>query len=110
MNTGDRIKIFPDTCKSAYIEFIHSKGFACKVYRDHLVVTNPIKPPIDRKATARSITQIRRKHKLSRDDMAELLGVKHETVWNWEIARQVPDKYNQEQLKEKLGWEGIIYG
>lgn len=108
MKPGDKIKIFPDTCVPAYVEFIHAEGFRCKIYRDHLLVGEPFHKPIDRRKTGRTITQIRRKNNMSRDDMALAIGVRHETIWNWEIGRSLPDKFNQEKLKA-IGWEGVVY-
>ncbi len=109
MNTGDTIRIFPETCISAYVQFIHSQGFRCKNYGDYLLVTEPLKKPIDRRATARTITQIRRKNNLSRKDMADKLNIHEYTIWKWEVGRNLPDKTNQQQLKELLGWEGLVY-
>ena len=109
MQTGDKIKTFKDTDVQAYVNLIHQEGFRCKIYRDYLLVTEPMRKPVDRMATARTITQIRRKHKMNRDDMSQLLGVKRDTIWKWETGLCLPDRYNQERLKELMGWEGVIY-
>ena len=41
--------------------------------------------------------------------MADKLNIHEYTIWKWEVGRNLPDKTNQQQLKELLGWEGLVY-
>lgn len=108
MKAGDVIKVFPDTNVYAYIQLIHSKGFRCKRRNNKLIVLEGSRSVIDKQATARSITQIRRENNLKRAELAEKIGVTSDTVWDWEVGKTIPRATNQDKLKE-LGWSGLVY-
>ena len=108
MQVGEAIKIFPDTDIHAYKQLIHSKGFCCVRKGNKLIIKAGKETLVDKEATARSITQFRRKMNMKREDMAKALGVRKDTVWDWEIGLKIPKQSNQEKLKE-IGWEGVVY-
>ena len=58
------------------------------------------------------IKKLRKDMRLSQSDFASILGVKQNTVSNWENNKSFPDLETIEQISEKLGIESqyLIYG
>lgn len=105
MNTGDKIKLFEDTDKRAYIDLIHDMGFNCQAKNGYILVGTPRKYSFDeKKAIGRKITRAMKEKNMSREDLANVLGLtKESTVWNWQTGKNVPSKFNQELLEQVLG-------
>ena len=106
MNTGDRIKIFEDTNRLAYIDMIHDMGFNCHVRRNFIIIGERRRmSEKDKREIGRKITKAMKEKNMSRDDVAKEVGVTSYTVWNWQLGRSVPSIFNQEILKIVLGVE-----
>ena len=109
LQPGDTIKIFDKKDYRIYMNWVHRQGFKCTFTGDKIIVKQPLKKQIDKSETAKSISRVRRANKMSRDTMAQVLEVNRDTIWKWESGLCMPDKNNQQRLKEKLGWEGFVY-
>ena len=105
MKVGDKIKIFPDTDIVAYTMMLHDLGFACKKSKDHIILVGRIRMDIDKNEVARTIRHYRKRAKMSQKQLAEAVGVGIETVMNWEVGVSLPSKFNEEMLKQVIGWE-----
>lgn len=105
MKTGDKIKIFPDTDIYAYMMMIHDMGYQCKKIKDFIIVGERYRLEIDHKEVARTIRHFRKRAKMSQKQLAEEIGVGIETVMNWEVGVSLPSKFNEELLKQVIGWE-----
>ena len=93
MYPGMRIAIFPDTDVRAYIQMINGLGYHSKKYRHYIEVGEPMKATYDRLKLARTLRRAR-KAKMKREDIARIMGVCEESVYNWEIGRTIPRKSN----------------
>lgn len=103
MKTGDRIKLFADTDRQAYVDLIHNMGFKCKVYANSIVVLGKSRySDEDRMRIAKIINRAMRKKKISRAELAEKLQCHEETVLFWQRGRGIPCKYNLKLLSEIL--------
>ena len=52
---------------------------------------------------ARRLRRARRYHNYSRRQLADKIGVREETVYNWEIAFRTPSDANYKKLRLYLG-------
>jgi DNA-binding XRE family transcriptional regulator len=109
MNTGERIRMFPDTDIGAYIRLINQKGYEAKVGVDCLIVGEPLKPPTDRVKIGQSISKARKKFAYTVEELAEEVGVPKQTVIDWEKGNKVPNKEHTETLRILIDW-GIDNG
>ena len=106
MTTGDKIKIFPDTDVYSYILMIHDAGFNCSVKKgQYILIGSPRRMDFeDKRAIGRKITDFMKEKKMSREELAEKLGIKNVyTIWNWQIGRTTPSEANREKLR-KMGF------
>ena len=55
MTTGDKIFIFPETNKNAYVGMIHDAGFHCYVHHDFIEVGSPLHGHMERQEIAKAI-------------------------------------------------------
>lgn len=99
---GERIKIFPDTDFNQYCRFIHSQGFTYKKVGEYLIILKKAYPKYDRKTFSKIFTHRRKLKKLSREEVAEKVGVTEYTVFTWEIGRFMPSKYNLDKIMPVL--------
>lgn len=105
MNTGDYIKMFPDSDVDAYIRLVESYGFRSSYKNGYIAVGKAYKDPADKKTFAERIIRERKKLKLDQDEFAEYLGVSKTTIYNWELGNRLPGEYNRQQLKKIIGFE-----
>ena len=106
MDTGDKIKIFPDTDTFSYMKMIHDAGFNCQVFKNKYILIKERRRLEfeDKREIGRKITEAMKEKGLSREDLAKAIGTKKDTVWNWQIGRSTPNEKNREKLR-KLGFE-----
>lgn len=106
MFTGEMIKVFPDTDIQAYTRMIHEAGFHSSLEGEYLIVGNPLVMASEeqRRALGRKITAQMKEKGYSREQLANELGVKLYTVWDWQLGRNSPNEYNREKLR-KVGFE-----
>lgn len=90
LKEGMKIEIFPDTDVSAYKRWIKDEGFSCKACKTCIIIGKQTRYVTDREEFARVIRKARIKANLKRADVAKTLGVREDTVYSWEIGRQMP--------------------
>lgn len=105
MNTGDRIKMFPDSDVDAYMRLVESYGFRSSYKNGYVTVGKAYNDPVDKKTFAERIIRERKKLKLDQNEFAEYLGVSKTTICNWELGNRLPDEYNRQQLKKIIRFE-----
>lgn len=110
MKTGDRIKIFPETDKRAYIDSIHNNGFNCIVHHDYIEIGSPSKRQIECNEYAKAIKNARKAKGMTREELAKKLGVHYQTIFNWEIGFSRPNKTNRAELNKIIELEGVENG
>lgn len=103
MFEGMKIKIFPDTDVKAYVDLVKSNGFAYKVTDKYILVGKQAHDEEAMKDFARRLRRARRDHRYSRRQLADKIGVREETVYNWEIAYTTPSDKNYKKLRLYLG-------
>ena len=104
MREGDKIKMFEDTDVNAYISLVHDMGFRCTIRKNYIVVGRPFNLSEEEKRTiGRSITKAMKKKGLSREMLAERLGIKNSyTIWQWQLGRYLPSDKYRDKLKRVL--------
>ena len=108
MKTGDKIKVFEDTDIRAYINWVNSKGFYAHYFNGYIYIGDSFTAnEKKRNKIARSIRKSREKTGLSIEELANKIGVRETTVFNWERGYSKPSEVNQGLLKQITGWEGI---
>lgn len=110
MTTGDKIFIFPETNKNAYIGMIHAAGFHCSVHHDFIEVGSPLHDHMERQEVAKAIKKARKAKGMKREELANKLGSSIMTVFNWETGATMPNKTNREKLKNIFEMEGMANG
>ena len=103
MFVGMKIKIFPETNVRAYTDLVQSEGFTYRVHDDCIEVGKPKSAMEAKEDFARRLRKARRKHNYSREDLANLIGVKKNTIYNWEIAYTKPNDKHFQKLIDYLG-------
>lgn len=103
MFVGMKIKIFPETNVRAYTDLIQSEGFTYRVFDDYIEVGR-LKTDLDAKQDfARRLRKARRAHNYTREQLADIIGVRESTVYNWEIAYTKPNDKHFRKLIDYLG-------
>lgn len=106
LEEGMKIKIFPETNVESYVRFIREQGYKAEVYRDYIKVGKKKKRFIDRTIVGTDIRKARKKKGITREQLAEAVGVSVTTVFSWEIGRTAPRAYNYDELKKILDLKG----
>lgn len=101
ISQGMTIKIFPDTSVKAYQKFIKEYGFTSTVYKDRIVVGEPLRQ-IDRRELGELIKRKRARKKMTRTDLAARLQIREVTVFDYENGTTQPRKDIMEDLKKIL--------
>ena len=105
MKTGDRIKMFKDSDRKAYMRLVASNGFRPRCEGSYVIVGEKYKEEVDKESIARSLLKARQKLKMDHGEFAALIGVSKVTVCNWERGFVTPDATNRKILKDLIGWE-----
>ena len=101
--TGLKIWTFPETDVKAYARMIRSEGFKVIVEKNYILVGDEIRiGTIDSIALGNLIKKKRLSKGISRDTLADLLGVSRGTIFNWEIGRTKPQRRNLEEIETIL--------
>ena len=100
---GEIIKIFPETDKESYINWIVDEGFTYRVYSDHIVVgarnkQRSFKPML----FAELIKDKRTTKGWNRYKLGRILNVSETAIFNWEIGRTQPKSKRLKELIEVL--------
>lgn len=90
--TGDKIKIFPDTPVISYKNLIMSYGFEAKVEEDYIVV-GEFHKSYNTTNYGKQLKNARRAMKMTRAELAEKCGVTPLTVFDWEVGRRRPREW-----------------
>lgn len=110
MTTGDKIFIFPETNKNAYVGMIHAAGFHCSVHHDFIEVGSPLHGHMERQEIAKAIKKARKAKGMKREELAKKLGANIMTVFNWETGATIPNKTNREKLNNIFEMEVMANG
>ena len=97
LEPGMKIKIFPDTQVKQYLNWIREEGYHAKAYTNYIVVGERIKKRFDKEILARTMRTARKKKGITREQMAERMGVVRQTVRDWEFGRRTPQSFNLER-------------
>ena len=93
---GDRIKVFPNTDIRTYLLYIKKLGFNAKREGNHIIIGKPCEW-YKSKDYGIQIKKARIKKGWTRKELAEKCGVKESTVFDWEIGRRRPMKWQKVQ-------------
>lgn len=101
--TGMKIWIFPETDVRAYVRMIRSEGYKSIVEKNYIIVGEEIIiGTLDSVALGSLIKKKRLEKRISRETLADYLGVARGTIFNWEIGRTKPRRGNLEEIKSYL--------
>lgn len=96
--TGDTIKIYPNTDVKVYKRMINDAGFYARREGNLIIVGEPfVKVP----SYARQIRTARRNKNMTREQLAEKMGVSTYAVYDWEVGRHNPKDWRK--LQKILG-------
>lgn len=101
LESGMKIKIFPETDTTAYVQMISVRGFNCEVHHDYILVKER-KKLYDSDKLGRMLRKKRIAKRIYREDLAEKLGVTEDTVRRWEYGLQTPKSARLEKIIEIL--------
>lgn len=105
LQSGMKIKIFPETDTRAYIEMISVHGFNSEVHHDYILIKER-KKLYDEVKIGRLIRKKRIAKKIYREQLAEIIGVTEDTVRRWEFGMQTPKSARLEKIIELLEIDG----
>ena len=88
MKTGDKIKIFPDTDRIAYMLLIRDMGFESHIHGNYIIVDEKLPPRI--KTIGERIKKMRNAMYFKRAEMAEELGIPESEYIEWEECKRLP--------------------
>ena len=103
--TGMRIKVFPDTDVEAYKNMIADEGYHSKLEGDYIVVGNPFKDVQRLTAFAYRFKETRLRMRVSKEYLAEQIGVTKQTITNWELGIRMPKYEFRDRVTEVMGIE-----
>ena len=90
---GDTIKVFADTDTNSYIRYIREiLHFRATLKGEYIVIGKPYKA-YNTTNYGKQIKEARRAKKMTREQLAELCGVKATTVLDWEMGRRQPREW-----------------
>lgn len=111
LKEGMTIRTFPETDVNAYKLMIEREGFRAIVHSDYLEVGENIKKlVINRETFPRELRTARKAAKLTRQELADKIGVSKDSVYAWEIGKRLPGPFNLDLLKGVLNFDssGVI--
>ena len=96
--TGDTIKIYPNTDIKVYKRMINDAGFYARREGNLIIVGEPfVKVP----SYAKQIRSARIAKEMTRQQLAEVMGVSEYAVYDWEVGRHNPKDWRK--LQKVLG-------
>lgn len=105
LNTGDKIRIFENTDVDSYRRFIKEQGFRARLKGDYLIIGEPYARSEKKSIEyGKQIRRARRDNSMTRQELADAVGVTTETVFKWEIGRQIPRDWKK--VQKVLGIRG----
>lgn len=100
---GEVIKIFPETDVAAYKTWITNQGYNVIVREDYIRVGRRVRfNKYNSEKLGKLIFQHRMDMDLTHDDLSNLIKVKPDTVFEWEIGAKQPKAKNLSLLVEIL--------
>ena len=101
--TGLKIWTFPETDVKAYARMIRSEGFKPIIEKNFILVGEEIYIGTLNSIALGSLIKKKRLAKgISRETLADYIGVARETIFNWEVGRTKPRRCYLEELKSYL--------
>ena len=100
--TGDKIKVFPNTDVNTYANMIREEGFRCEREGEYLIVGERYED-LEMAVLPSTIKYARRIKGISQAQLAEMCEVTKQTVSNWEYGYTVPRELDK--VKEILEFE-----
>ena len=94
IETGDKIRIFEDTQTDSYITLFRELGYNSHVQGKYIVIGKPYKKSTN---YGKQIREARLKKKMTREQLAEIMGVSVSTVYQWEWGRCRPRDWRKLQ-------------
>ena len=91
---GMVIKIFPDTDVESYTRYIRNRGYHYNVDKEHIYVLCRVYDSIDKVKLGRKLRLARIDKHMSRELMAIRIGVKPDSITQWENGRRKPTEIN----------------
>lgn len=97
LEPGMKIKTFSTTRVSDYLNWIREEGYHAKAYTNYILVGDKIKKRFDKETLSKTMRTARKKKGITREQIAERMGVCKETVRDWELGRRTPQLFNLER-------------
>lgn len=94
LKTGDKIKIFNQEDIEKYLTLVKRLGFRASRQGYYVVVGEPYLYTTD---YGKQIKTARRNKGMTRTELADAVGVKPKTVFEWEIGRKAPKEWRKVQ-------------
>lgn len=98
LKTGDKIKIFKESDVQPYKDLCKHQGFKSHRKGNYIIVDEPF---LFTTNYGNQIKMARKKMGMSRNELADLMGVKPVTVLDWEFGRRMPQRWKE--LQKILG-------
>jgi DNA-binding transcriptional regulator YiaG len=107
---GEHIKVWDERERHAIMRLIRDEGWNCKEGKNVIIVCEKRKYDIDNLKFARTLRMARKGKKITREQMAEYVGVTVDSIWNWEIGRVKPREENYTKYCKIVGLnpKGVI--
>ena len=101
MNTGDKIKIFPDTDVQAYENMLHDMGFSCKRKGAYIYITDKYRySEEDKKEFGMILSTWMKNNKINGKQLAKKLHYNASTISNWKNGKNIPNYEIKKELRE----------
>lgn len=100
--SGERIKVFSETDIRMYEKWIESQGFSYKFDGDYLVVLGKDNPQYDKGLFSKVLNHRMKLRGISKEELAEKIGVTEYTIFTWRIGRFMPKADNLENIMKVL--------
>ena len=103
ISEGMIIKTFPDTDNRAYKELIRESGYDCKIEDGYIVVGEKLEKSVNKEKLGRALCLARREKGLKLQEVADLIGVHWQTIYDWEVGLRQPRDINLKRFCRVVG-------
>ena len=101
IESGMKIKIFPDTNIEAYCRMIRDMGFNCHA-TSHYIFVDERRSTEKQRTYGERIRKARLRYGFTREEVAEEIGTSLRNVIEWESGYRTPPKVYMDRIKELL--------